>query len=70
MPVILVENKIDLEPRIPAERIMKVVKARSLGFIQTNATENTHVDHAFRNLVFSIGKTGGGPTPSKPRTRR
>jgi small GTP-binding protein len=70
VPVVLVENKMDLEPKIPAERILKVTKTRSLGFIQTSATENSNVDQAFRDLVCSIGKTGKDPTPSKPRTRR
>lgn len=54
MPVIAVENKIDLETVITDEQIKGMLEARELIHLQTSAIENTNVDSAFRELVQKI----------------
>ncbi|MGY5876323.1 MAG: Rab family GTPase [Candidatus Thorarchaeota archaeon] len=51
---IVVENKIDLEPKIGPDEIHSELAKRVLRFIQTSATENTNVDTAFTELVREI----------------
>jgi small GTP-binding protein len=54
IPVIAVENKIDLESVITSEQIKGMLEARELIHLQTSATENTNVNSAFRELVQII----------------
>ncbi len=54
IPVIAVENKIDLESVITSEQIKGMLEARELIHLQTSAVENTNVDSAFRELMQII----------------
>ena len=54
VPVIAVENKIDLDSKIKKKEITKATKSRVLRVIQTSATENENVDMAFEELVREI----------------
>ena len=54
IPVIAVENKIDLESVITSEQIQGMLEARELIHLQTSAIKNTNVDQAFRELVQKI----------------
>ena len=54
IPVIAIENKIDLESVITSAQIKGMLEARELIYLQTSATENTNVDSAFRELVLEI----------------
>lgn len=54
IPVIAVENKIDLESVITAEQIKGMLDARELSHIQTSAVENTNVNAAYTELVKTI----------------
>ena len=54
IPVIAIENKIDLESVITPEQIKGMLEARELIHIQTSAVENTNVDHAYKELVLKI----------------
>lgn len=54
IPVIVVENKVDLEAMITEEQIQAMIAARELMHIKTSAVENTNVDTAFTELVRVI----------------
>jgi Ras-related protein Rab-11A len=54
IPVVVVENKIDLESVISEDQIKGVVEARGLKWIRTSALENQNVDNAFEELVREI----------------
>ena len=54
IPVVAVENKIDLETAITKEQIREMIEARGLSWIQTSATENLNVNIAFEELVREI----------------
>ena len=54
IPVVAVENKIDLESVISEEQIRGMLEARSLKWIQTSALENQNVNIAFEELVNEI----------------
>ncbi|MGY5873413.1 MAG: Rab family GTPase [Candidatus Thorarchaeota archaeon] len=54
IPVVAVENKIDLESMITSEQIKGMLEARELIHLQTSAIENTNVDIAYRELVKKI----------------
>ena len=54
IPVVAVENKIDLESVISDEQIKGVLEARGLKWIRTSAMENKNVNIAFEELVKEI----------------
>ena len=54
IPVVAVENKIDLESVISDEQIKGVLEARGLKLIQTSALEDKNVNIAFEELVKEI----------------
>ena len=54
IPVIVVENKIDLESVITSAQIQGMLEARELIHLQTSAVENTNVNSAFRELILKI----------------
>ncbi|MHA2027284.1 MAG: Rab family GTPase [Candidatus Thorarchaeota archaeon] len=54
IPVVAVENKIDLESVISDEQIKGVLETRGLKLIQTSALENQNVNVAFEELVKEI----------------
>lgn len=54
IPVIVVENKIDLESVITSAQIQGMLEARELIHLKTSAVENTNVDSAFRELILKI----------------
>lgn len=54
IPVIAVENKIDLESLISSEQIKGMIDARGLTHLQTSATENKNVNFAYKFLIEKI----------------
>lgn len=54
IPVVAIENKIDLESMITPEQIKGMLEARGLNHLQTSAIENTNVNDAFKELVQKI----------------
>ncbi|TFH04424.1 MAG: hypothetical protein E4H14_14735, partial [Candidatus Thorarchaeota archaeon] len=54
IPVVAVENKIDLESVISPEQIKGMLDARELIHLQTSAKENTNVNIVYKLLVQKI----------------
>ena len=54
VPVVVVENKIDLESKVTPDIIDQQTQEKVLKHIRTSAVEDTNVDHAFIELVGSI----------------
>ncbi|MHA1951072.1 MAG: Rab family GTPase [Candidatus Thorarchaeota archaeon] len=54
IPVVAVENKIDLKSVITDDQIKGVLEVHSLKLIQTSALENQNVNVAFEELVNEI----------------
>jgi len=54
VPVVVIENKIDLESNISEDRVHTEIAKRVLRFVQTSATENKNVEAAFKELVREI----------------
>ncbi len=54
VPVVVIENKIDLESKVSPDEIHSLLSRRVLKYIQTSATENTNVERAFVELVGEI----------------
>jgi small GTP-binding protein len=58
VPVVVVENKIDLTSKITTEKIQQRTQEKVLKHIRTSALEDTNVDLAFTELVGSIIEDG------------
>ncbi|TFG09434.1 GTP-binding protein [Candidatus Thorarchaeota archaeon] len=54
VPVVFVENKIDLESELDPQNVIKIAESHASRLIQTSATENLNVDLAFKYLVEAI----------------
>ncbi len=54
VPVVMVANKIDLQPVITNEQLAGLAEVRGLKLIKTSATENENVEAAFQELVRQI----------------
>jgi len=54
VPVVFVENKVDLESAVDPDQVMKVAESSALRLIQTSATQNRNVELAFTSLVEAI----------------
>ncbi len=54
VPVVMVENKIDLDSVVDPRKVMEVAEQQATRLIQTSATENKNVDLAFTGLVEAI----------------
>ena len=54
VPVVVCENKIDLESKISEDKVHTEIAQRVLKYIQTSATEDIHVEQAFLELVREI----------------
>ncbi|MFX1265726.1 MAG: Rab family GTPase [Promethearchaeota archaeon] len=54
VPVLVLENKIDLEPVFSPEDVKRETEKRGLEFIQTSATEGKNVNQAFTRLVRTV----------------
>ncbi|MFX1368453.1 MAG: Rab family GTPase, partial [Promethearchaeota archaeon] len=54
VPVIVIENKIDLEPVFSPNQIEPEIKSRNLKLMKTSATENLNVDTTFEGLIRDI----------------
>ncbi len=54
VPVVVVENKIDLDSAIDENKVHEIVAKHVLRFVQTSATENIQVEQAFTELVKVI----------------
>jgi small GTP-binding protein len=54
VPVVLVANKINLDPVVTVEQLQGLAEVRNLRLIQTSAMENQNVDLAFTELVSEI----------------
>ncbi len=54
VPIVVVENKVDLESRMNDDEVHSEIAKRILKYVQTSATENIHVEMAFLQLVREI----------------
>lgn len=54
VPVVVIENKVDLESKINDNQVHSEIARRILKYVQTSATENIHVENAFLQLVREI----------------
>ncbi len=54
IPVLVLENKVDLEPVFSTEDIKREIEKRGLDLVQTSATEGTNVNQAFHRLVRTV----------------
>jgi small GTP-binding protein len=54
VPIVVVENKVDLESMMSDDQVHSEIATRVLRFIQTSAVENTNVENAFTELVREI----------------
>jgi small GTP-binding protein len=54
VPVVVVENKIDLESAMDENFVHQTIAKNVLRFVQTSATENIRVEQAFTELVREI----------------
>lgn len=54
IPLVLVENKIDLESKIDSEVVKATVERLGCAFVRTSAKEDTHVEDAFLELTREI----------------
>ncbi|MHA2068229.1 MAG: Rab family GTPase [Candidatus Thorarchaeota archaeon] len=54
IPLVLLENKIDLESKIDQKAIEKNVKKHGLTHIRTSAKEDTNVEEAFKQMAREI----------------
>ncbi len=63
IPLVLVENKIDLKSKIESGQIEKLVKKHGFTHVQTSAKEDTNVEEAFKQMTREIlEKTRGKGT--------
>ncbi len=56
IPLVLVENKIDLETAISKENIKKLVDKYKVDLIRTSAKEDTNVEEAFKKMTKEMLK--------------
>ena len=54
IPLVLLENKIDLNSKIDAQAIEKIVKKYGLTHVRTSAKEDTNVEEAFKQMSREI----------------
>ncbi|MCF2138167.1 MAG: GTP-binding protein [Candidatus Thorarchaeota archaeon] len=54
VPIVMVENKIDLESVVDPMRVMELAESKANRLIQTSALENKNVDLAFAGLLEAI----------------
>jgi small GTP-binding protein len=54
VPVVVIENKIDLEPVFDVKDIQAEIDKRSLQLMKTSATENMNVDQTFEGMIRKI----------------
>ncbi|MFW9846791.1 MAG: hypothetical protein ACFFD6_08595, partial [Candidatus Thorarchaeota archaeon] len=57
VPVVVIENKIDLNPIFSPEDIQNEIGKRNLKLMQTSATQGMNVDKTFEELVRTIRKS-------------
>ena len=54
IPLVLLENKVDLETAISKKNIKKLVEKYKVDLIQTSAKEDTNVEEAFKKMTKEI----------------
>ena len=54
IPIVLLENKVDLESAFKPEDIKKVTDKYNIDHVQTSAKEDTNVEEAFRKMTRQI----------------
>jgi len=54
IPIVLLENKVDLESKIDKSELEKLAKKHGLKLIQTSAKEDTNVEEAFLEMTKEI----------------
>jgi small GTP-binding protein len=54
IPLVILENKIDLESAIPKETIEKIAEKYEVVFIRTSAKEDRNVEKAFNEITLEI----------------
>ena len=56
IPLVLLENKVDLETAISKENIKAIVRKYKVDLIRTSAKEDTNVEEAFKKMTKEILK--------------
>ncbi|MHA2207333.1 MAG: ADP-ribosylation factor-like protein [Candidatus Thorarchaeota archaeon] len=56
IPVVLLENKVDLETAISKENIKKIVDKYKVDLIRTSAKEGTNVEEVFKKMTKEMLK--------------
>ncbi|MCK5302531.1 MAG: hypothetical protein KAJ96_05250, partial [Candidatus Thorarchaeota archaeon] len=56
IPLVLLENKVDLETAISKENIKAIVSKYKVDLIRTSAKEDTNVEEAFKKMTKEILK--------------
>jgi small GTP-binding protein len=54
IPLVLLENKIDLKSKIESGKIEQIVKKHGLTHVRTSAKEDTNVEEAFKQMTREI----------------
>ena len=57
IPIVCLENKIDLESKIDREKLKDVATKLNLKLLQTSAKDDTNVEEAFQEMAREILKT-------------
>lgn len=57
IPIVCLENKIDLESKIDRKKLKDVATKLNLKLIQTSAKDDTNVEEAFQEMASEILKT-------------
>ncbi|TFG11252.1 GTP-binding protein [Candidatus Thorarchaeota archaeon] len=61
VPVVVVENKIDLESNISQDEVHQEISRKVLNYVQTSALEDKNVNLAFQELVRQISQKHENP---------
>jgi small GTP-binding protein len=54
IPLVLLENKIDLESNMPENAIEPIVKKYGVELVRTSAKDDTNVEEAFKKMTMQI----------------
>jgi small GTP-binding protein len=54
IPLVLLENKIDLESRISKNKIKPIIEKYRVELVRTSAKEDTNVEEAFKKMTMQI----------------
>jgi small GTP-binding protein len=54
IPLVLLENKIDLESKVSKDTMEPIIEKYGLEFVRTSAKEDTNVEKAFKKMTMQI----------------